>query len=155
MTKKNVLLISFIGTVIIVILAVLSMSGFCYHNTYCLDLFRKFNPWKFVSFLFFTPPVFLLSLITYKMHDDFFWAWMKFAMWWIPISAILSLLALSKDDGGGGFFISFSADGLFTFLMIPFTLISFFIVFWKYLSFSDKKEGQKEKNEHPIKFQWK
>ena len=141
------LLISFIGTALIAILAVLSVSGFCHSRGICSNFF-SFRPWRIASFLFFTPPVFLLSLITYKMRDDFFWAWMKFAMWWIPISAFLTLLALSKDDGGGGFFISFSADGLFAVLMIPFTLISLFIVFWKYLGSEDEKWAQKNQNKH-------
>jgi len=47
------------------------------------------------AILIFTPviPLFLLSLITYKMRDSVYRAWLRFAQVWIPLSMIAIYLA--------------------------------------------------------------
>ncbi len=38
-------------------------------------------------------PIFLFSLITYKMSDAVFQSWRKFVYWWVPLTIILTILA--------------------------------------------------------------
>ena len=38
-------------------------------------------------------PLFFFSLITYKMRDEVFRAWLRFAYAWIPLSLLLIFLA--------------------------------------------------------------
>ena len=45
-------------------------------------------------------PLFLLSLITYKMRDEVFHAWWGFARWWAPV--IIAVTLLLENAGGGG-----------------------------------------------------
>ncbi|MCX6788116.1 MAG: hypothetical protein NT108_03075 [Candidatus Kaiserbacteria bacterium] len=50
--------------------------------------------------VFLTPPLFLLSLITYRMKDEVFRAWWGFARWWVPVIIVVTLLL--ENAGGGG-----------------------------------------------------
>jgi hypothetical protein len=49
----------------------------------------------FVMILFPIIPLFLFSLITYKMREEIFQAWWKFARVWIPVSMLAVLLSPS------------------------------------------------------------
>ena len=96
-TKKNVLRISSVYIFYFVVL--LFVSATCDGSNWCnvqedsifgLILF-SFAP---LSFLF------LLSIITYKMRDEVFHAWWRFALWWVPVIIIVTLLL--QNAGGGG-----------------------------------------------------
>ena len=41
-----------------------------------------------------------LSLITYKMKDEVFQAWWRFARWWVPVIIVVTFL-LGNMSGGG------------------------------------------------------
>jgi len=42
--------------------------------------------------------IFLLSLITYKMRDEIFRAWIKFTYVWVPLTLVLTFLAPEYDS---------------------------------------------------------
>lgn len=100
MTKRTVFVIGLVGTVILTVLTVLSITEFCYFNKTCLTVFEKLSPWSLANYIFFTPPIFLLSLITYRMKDEVFRAWWGFARWWVPVIIVVTLLL--ENAGGGG-----------------------------------------------------
>src|SRR3989338_106734 len=77
--------------------------------------------------------VFILSLITYKMRDQVFHSWLKFAYFWVLLTIILTILAPEYDSS----FVSLT-KGLVSFtLSAIFLLISLIIIIIK--SFSSKK----------------
>jgi len=81
-------------------------------------------------------PLFLLSLITYKMRSEVYATWRRFAYIWIPISMILIFLApeyssdwmYSIEKGTAAFFSS-----------ILFVIISLVLIAWKHLLTRDSK----------------
>lgn len=72
---------------------------------------------------------FFLSLLTYKMRDEVYRAWSRFAMVWVPLSMFLILIAPE-----------YSADWMFPvdkssvafFSSAAFVVISLLVIAWKY-----------------------
>ena len=95
-TKKNVLHVS-IGYVIYFFTLLLI-------GTVCDRVWCDIQEDGFlVSILyFFAPllPIFFFSLITYKMKDEVFRAWWRFARWWVLV-IIAATLLLQNASGGG------------------------------------------------------
>ncbi len=84
-------------------------SDSCYLNPFCNDTFL---------ILFLIPPaLFLLSLITYKMKDEVFQAWWRFARWWVLVIIAVTLF-LQNVGGGGGIGISSAVSGAFDILVL-------------------------------------
>lgn len=98
--KKYVLVLGSIGTIYLVALTLLSTTHFCPSNQTCTDLFMLFSPWGLASYVFFTVPLLLFSVITYRMKDEVFYAWWNSARWWVPIIIIVTLWL--ENAGGGG-----------------------------------------------------
>lgn len=103
MTKKNILIGSLVALVVAYILANPVFFHICV-NTYtfgnyvgCLD---KFSSLISILLASASIPIFLLSLITYKMRDEVFRAWWNFARWWVPVIIIITFL-LENASGGG------------------------------------------------------
>lgn len=96
MTKINVLRISAAYAVYAVVLFFTSIT--C-HSDWC-----RINDEDFLGqiLFLFAPllPIFLLSLVTYKMRDEVFHAWWGFARWWAPIIVVATILL--NNLGGGG-----------------------------------------------------
>ena len=96
MTKKNVLIVSvayvaYVGSLLLI-------SGIC-HATWCRvsesDVFGLIM-FSFAPLL----PVFILSLITYRLKDEVFQAWWNFARWWVIV--IIAVTFLLENASGGG-----------------------------------------------------
>ena len=92
------------------------------------------------TLFFFALPLLVLSLITYKMRDEVFRAWLRFAYWWIPVSLVFIYLAGGWSGGGFGIpnvldqeFVSIIFSGLFA-------IISLLLIIWKYFTFRRKFE---------------
>lgn len=133
MTKKNVLLTGLSGTILFVFLVLLGTDA-CYMNTTCKSLRVALSDDSLVVTLFF-PCVFIFSLITYKMKDEIYRAWLHFSYVWIPLSVILILMS---SDRSGHLFVSaqeFLAMLLFGFYI----LVSSVIIAWKYFSMRHNK----------------
>ena len=104
---------------------------FC-QNTYtfgnsvgCFDRF----PEVAVSVLLPFFPLFLFSLITYKLRDEVFNSWVHFVYWWIPLSIVLTLIM--PDGQGGSFGLPSLIDkGVVAFLVSAiFVIVSIGIIF--------------------------
>jgi uncharacterized membrane protein YGL010W len=77
--------------------------------------------------------IFLLSLITYKMHDEVFRAWWNFSRWMVPI-IVFATIAIQFVPSNRGFF---NMDALIYLLVLAplyamFILVSFWKIFRKY-----------------------
>ncbi len=44
--------------------------------------------------------MFFLSLITYKMKDEVFQAWFRFALWFVPIIMFFQFVFMNSSGGG-------------------------------------------------------
>ena len=110
MTKKQILWIGFLG-IIAFLVSVFSIDiKLCpsYSYSSCSQFFSFFGETIFIFI-----PLFLLSLITYKMRDNIFQTWFKFARIWVPLTIILVLLSpeygnalLPVEKGTVSFFMS-------------------------------------------------
>ena len=72
-------------------------------------------------------PLLLLSLITYKMRDEVFRAWWRFARWWVPVIIAVTLF-LNSAGGGGGMGISGAVSAGFDILVLSIFYAVFVIV---------------------------
>lgn len=103
LTKKTVILFSFFTTVIL--LVTMEEVGFCRLAFGWIDgrcLIPVNDTLELIPLLF-SITILPFSLITYRMKEDVFKAWIKFAVWWIPMTIILVLIS---PDGGGSMFVA-------------------------------------------------
>lgn len=82
---------------------------------------------------------FLLSLITYKMRDEVFLAWLRFAYWWIPLSMFFTLITPGSSGGGFGIPSVFDKEFLAFILSALFFIISLVIIVRKALTLRNKQ----------------
>jgi len=127
-TKRNTLIVSAIITVAILAINYIGTYQTCGFDRNCAQLLANIIRTLFIFF-----PIFILSLITYKMRDTIFQSWLKFAYFWVLLTIILTILAPEYDSS----FVSLT-KGLVSFtLSAIFLLISLIIIIIK--SFSSKK----------------
>lgn len=88
--KKNILFIAGIISAILLGINQVGVYKMCSNMFECTELLSKS-----VLILFPIIPLFLFSLITYKMREEIFQSWWRFARIWIPISMVTILLAPS------------------------------------------------------------
>lgn len=101
MTNKILMQGSSISVFIFLISFYLFSASWCYQGSICNHMeyaLSKSGIYELVFFL--TIPLFLLSLITYRMKDEVFRAWWGFARWWVPV--IIAVTILLENAGGGG-----------------------------------------------------
>lgn len=143
MTKKIVFWISGIITLLVIILNQIGTYKLCgvgVSSTFFSSFFSLFNKScvdplanLIIIFIIFIP-LFLLSLITYKMRNEIFRAWLKFAYVWIPLTLVLTILAPEYDQS-----LLPITKGVVSFLMsVLFLIISFLIILIKYFSLRQK-----------------
>jgi hypothetical protein len=95
-------------------------------------------------FLLVFAPLFLLSLVTYKMRDEVFRAWWNFARWWVPVIILVTYLQ-STQGGGGGLGIGGAMSSGFDALVLGFfytvlVVVSLWRIVRKYRQL--KREGK-------------
>lgn len=122
MTKKIVLWVSVILNVLLLSLAYIQSGEICYSKDWCNKLWDSINITGEILFVFI--PIFLLSLITYKMHEEVFRAWWNFARWFVPIIMLVTFLLNSAHRGGG---IAGAAAGGFNILILGIFYVIFVI----------------------------
>ena len=116
-TKKNVLIVSMIATGLSYIWEYVGHGKVCktidvvdYH---CLSILRDAElvilPTTMLLLI-----ILLLSLLTYRMHDDVFRAWWNFARWMVPI-IMFATIGIQFAPSYGGFF---NMDGLIYLLVL-------------------------------------
>jgi len=99
MTKKNVLWVGIIGTVLISSLLIFG-SYSCHRNEYC-NIVSDFINQDNLTIIFIMPFVLFFSLITYKMREEVFQNWWRFARWFVPVIMLVTFLIYSQHQGGG------------------------------------------------------
>jgi len=99
MAKKSVLIGSFIG-VLLLSSQFLFGSHACYVNKLC-NRVNDFINQDNLTIILIMPFVFLFSLITYKMRDEVFQAWWRFARWFVPVVILVTFLINSQSRTGG------------------------------------------------------
>lgn len=98
-TKKNTTIFGIIGTLLIALLYLLAGSSYCYSSEMCHGVLKEMQFWNLVSYLVSSFPILLLSLVTYKMRDELFSAWIGFAIWWLPFSIFVTAIAPESKEG--------------------------------------------------------
>ncbi len=112
MSKKNVLRISGLYTLYFVGLLVLDY--FC-HSSWCRVRDDDFLGWIFFLCMPLLP-VFVLSLITYKMQEAVFQAWWRFAMWFVPLIMIVTYFLYSGHQQSG--FVGVAQDAFYFAILV-------------------------------------
>ena len=79
-------------------------------------------------------PFFLFSLITYKLRDEVFESWIKFAKWWVLVTLLLVLITPSQDQS----IIPLDKEMISLFSTAIFTLISIVVVLARTMSLRKK-----------------
>ena len=88
-TKRNVLLVSAVAVLIAVGLTYPWKIGLCGSDSYgCINNIQSFST---ILDIFF--PTLILSLVTFKLRQEIFQAWMRYALWWVPLTVVLTLIA--------------------------------------------------------------
>ena len=123
MTKRNVLIASVVYVIFFIL--VFLASEYC-NSTWCRV--HDDDPLGLIFFIFLPLiPTLFLSLITYRMKDEVFRAWWRFARWWVPVIIAVTLFVQNAGGGGGwgmngGAFDVFFI-GIFYFIFILVSLI--------------------------------
>ncbi len=110
MTKKTLLIFSGIGAGMFLILLSLVLRNGCQDKFF----FCRDQTLWLIDLLRFFPILFILSLVTYKLRDEIFRMWIRFAQWFLAISVALILIApntstdwmFPNDKGRISFFLS-------------------------------------------------
>ena len=107
-------------------------SDLCYSTPICREIDESkivdfFNS-DFLLAVFVSPPIFLFSLITYRMKEEIFRAWWNFARWMVPI-IILATIIIQFMPRNGGFF---NMDSLiYLFVLAPLYAILILVSLWR------------------------
>ena len=131
MTKKSILTLSFICLLVFIVSMFISLNGYCTEYRY---LCSRAHDDTLATYFFPFLPLFLLSLTTYKMRDEVFHTWLKFAYVWVPITILLVLIS---PEYGNNFFPIVKGSISF-FMSCLFLLISLIIIISKSLSLRKK-----------------
>lgn len=138
-TKRNVLWVSGLLSGLLIFFLASILLNFCGSYRYlCKDIY------SFLAYAFLPLPfVYILSLITYFMREEIFYAWWNFARWWVPVIIVTTLL-LNNAKGGGGYlgmgqdFTMFILGILYTVLVV----VSLFKIMWGYARMKDRVNGE-------------
>jgi len=97
MNKKSVLGIGIIGVGLFALAMYPVDMGICDKASY--DCRKTADLIQMIFGIF--PFVFLFSLITYKMRDEVFQAWWRFARFFVPVIMLVTFLINSRSRSGG------------------------------------------------------
>ena len=129
--KRNVLILSIGLIALVFVFSSAEKIGLCapiYLITHSMRTCRYFFD-SLARFLFLVSPLILLfSLITYRMKEEVFQSWFKFAVWYVPAMAIGYLLypgrGPSHSFGVGGTYADTFNLMLYTFVISIFVIVS-------------------------------
>lgn len=102
LTKKIVFEIGVIGSLLLIVSTIIrktffSIDGYCYlkYSDVCstINNITTWNVYNFDNFLIYIFPILLFfSLLTYRMQDEIFKHWVRFAVWGVPTVIIAHTL---------------------------------------------------------------
>ncbi len=134
MMKKKVLIVGLGSLIVFFVIYFLSQKYGCKEDLFffCKDAYS----WFVYLFSFFPMPLVFFSLITYKMHEKIFNAWLKFVYVWIPLTLVLVFLSPEYDSS-----MIPMTKGLVSFLMSTvFLFISLIIIIIMYFRAGNKRK---------------
>lgn len=139
MSKKIVFWISAIISVLLLLANFIGTYKLCGVETGGTMLSEIFSLFKIVcvdalsdimrTFLIIIP-LFLFSLITYKMRDEIYKAWFKFARIWVPLSIILVLISPEYSHG----LVPIEKGTISFGMSVIFLVVSIFLIIIKFFS---------------------
>jgi hypothetical protein len=130
MTKKNIVLFGvLVGTITFFLLVFSSEIGLCPKSIGTCSQNYDAHATNFFLFL----PILFFSLITYKMRDEVFRAWLHFAYWWVPLSMFLTLITPDSHGGGFGPQISLGKEDTAFVFSALFAIISLILIIYKWV----------------------
>lgn len=90
--RKKIVIVSGVISIILVVLNYIGTFRLCggYYYGECMDI-----AYNIIINFFPVIPLFIFSLIIYKMREEIFESWWKFAKIWIPLSMLAILVAPS------------------------------------------------------------
>ena len=126
LSKKKLLSLSILVVLVAVFGDFFLRSGVCKVSlwTWCREVKEIINMFISFSFVFFF--IFPLSLLTYKMRDEVFEHWMRFAIWTAPVVIIAHILmyAVFYRNGSPDVFEKIVVVPIFILIYGIFVLIS-------------------------------
>ena len=127
--KRNIILLSLCGTVVLLIALFSKQIGLCPAFSYsdCSKIADTIAV-VFFPFAFF----FILATITYFMREEVYRAWVQIALWLLGISMILIVITPEARSGGFGPQISFDKFDVALLVSSVFTIASAAVIVWKY-----------------------
>ena len=129
MKKKEILLGSWLVAIVLLLISKVGTFSLCDGNYSCAHALANILR-SLIPLLALAP----LSLIFYFLRDEVFKAWVKFALWWIPLSIVLSYLTPENNE------LFPTGPGVTAYILSAlFVLISLIIVLVKSLSL--RKQG--------------
>lgn len=124
-SKKIVLILSVALSLSLLLINYVGTDKVCGGRQYwgCMD-----NLVLFFDITFIALPICVFSLITYKMSEEVSRAWIRFAIWWVPLSMIA--IAISPDNDAT--FLAPTTRALANiFFLASFVIVSTAIIIWK------------------------
>lgn len=79
-------------------------------------------------------PLFLLSLITYKMRDEVYRTWVRFVVVWVPLSMFAIFFSPEYADSFGIALYPITKSSIAFVSSILFIIISLILIIWKWFS---------------------
>ena len=131
-SKKILLIVSGIITFLLLASNWIGTFKLCGGQEYgqCMDLM-----YGFIVNFFPVIPLFILSLVTYKMRNEIYRTWLHFSYVWIPLSMILIFLA---PEYSADWMLPIVKGTVAFFSSLLFVIISIILILWKYLSIRRK-----------------
>ena len=130
-SKKILLIVSGMVTVTLFVLNWVGTFKLCGGQEYgqCMD----FSYGAIIN-LFPTFPLFLFSLITYKMRDEVYRTWVRFSYVWISLSMILIFFSPEYASSFGITLYPITKGSIAFISSFLFIIISLALILWKYFS---------------------
>ena len=128
MNKKKLAIVTGILSVVLVTLNFIGTFRLCGAKDYgsCMDVF-----YNIIINLFPIIPLFIFSLITYKMREEVYQTWWKFARVWIPASMLAILIAPSYANN---WMFPIEKGNVAAFFSLVFVVSSILIIASRYYS---------------------
>lgn len=131
MNKKKLIVSSILGVIIFIVFLIISAKGWCNLNFLC----QRSHDDSIALVLFPIIPLFIFSLITFKMNEEVWKSWWKFARIW----TLLSMLAILFSPSTGNWMIPIEKGSVALVLMVAFVIISIILIVAKYFQKNKEK----------------
>ena len=130
-SKKILLIVAGLGATLLLGLDYVGTSHLCGGRQYTICMGNLYNIMINLLPIF---PLFILSLITYKMREEVFRAWLKFSYVWIP----LTMFAILISPEYGNALLPIEKGTVGAFFSLLYIIISLLIIAYKYFTLKSK-----------------